>query len=274
MYSEMAIRVYSLKRAGIFKKSADFWDLYRRPEPCPRLDIEPCIQELKEINATPICFFDGQFPHYEQLVRKYDAPYLFVYRGDFSLMRRTRRNVAVIGIQDPTEEIVAREKVLVRWLTDQGFIIVCGLSKGCDAIAHRECIARGGRSVAILSTEFAGIDPENAELADEIAESGGLVVTEYVGEPDTRQEATARIRLSNRIKAMFSPRAILLASYKRGEGDSSARYVMEKSKEYGRENYVVYGKSNEEDPRFGLNRQILQEGGFPLTLDVLKGFLM
>ena len=71
---------------------------------------------------------------------------------------------------------------------------------------------------------------------------------------------------------MFASRIILIASYLKGEGDSGSRHAMEKAKAYGRERYVMYREEDIDNPQFGLNRQILQDGGTVLTAKTLAAF--
>ncbi len=188
-------------------------------------------------------------------------------------MKNLDHNVAVVGVLNPSEEIIAREKRVVAALAQKGFVIVSGLARGCDTVAHRECLACGGKTVAFLPTTLSDIYPkENATLAEKIVESGGLVVSEYILEPNTRQEGIGRFIARDGLQAMFANRIILIASYLKGEGDSGSRHAMEKAKAYGRERFVMYREEDNDDPQFGLNRQILQDGAAVLTAKTLEAF--
>lgn len=217
---------------------------------------------------------DEGFPRPDLSLCVSEAPSLFAYRGDLSLLRDIRKNVAVIGVLNPTKEIEARERKAVRMLVESGFSIVSGLARGCDAIAHTECLACGGKTIAFLPTTLQNIYPrENAKLADEIAERGGLVVTEYLSEAASRGERIGRFLARDRLQAMFSFAVILIASYRKGEGDSGSRHAMEKAKQYGRARYAMYREEDEGDPRFGLNRLVLGEDGSVLTPNTIAAGL-
>ena len=58
-------------------------------------------------------------------------------------------------------------------------VIVSGLARGADTVAHRTALALGLKTVAVLAGGLTGIyPPENAGLAERIAEQGALV-TEF-----------------------------------------------------------------------------------------------
>jgi DNA processing protein len=44
------------------------------------------------------------------------------------------KNVAVIGLVDPDEEIIKRESDVVKRLVENDIIVVSGLALGCDAV--------------------------------------------------------------------------------------------------------------------------------------------
>jgi DNA processing protein len=53
---------------------------------------------------------------------------------------------------------------------------------------------------------------------------------------------------------MFAKAIILVASYRKGEGDSGSRHAMEAAKKYGIERYIMYDSKTDKDKKqFGLN---------------------
>lgn len=267
MYSDAALKLYALQREGILRSNAEFW---RKFAHIPQRTGSSYARALDESGESLICALDEDFPRTDLPLRMSEKPYLFAYRGDISLLKNDR-NVAVVGVLNPSEEVAAREKKIVGRLVERGAVIVSGLARGCDTLAHTECLACGGKTVAFLPAPLSAIYPkENAELAEKIVRCGGLVVTEYVNGPKTRQEGIGRFIARDRLQAMYASRIVLIASCLQGEGDSGSRHAMGKAKEYGRERFVMYREEDIDDPQFGLNRQILQDGAKVLTARTLE----
>ena len=62
------------------------------------------------------------------------------------------------------------------------------------------------------------------------------------------------------MQALYSKAVVLIASFRRGEGDSGSRYAFEKAKEYGKKRLVMYRESDSNDLTFGLNKDYVIQG--------------
>jgi DNA processing protein len=95
-----------------------------------------------------------------------------------------RPGIAVVGTRCHSSYGRDAAVSLVVGLVRAGYVIVSGLARGIDSIAHRTALDVGGETVAVLGT---GLDvpypPEHAELFALIGERGCLV-TEFP--PGTR----------------------------------------------------------------------------------------
>ena len=69
-------------------------------------------------------------------------------------------NIAVIGHTSPSENIQKRERKIVSQLVKKEQVIVSGLAKGCDVIAHEECMRLGGKTIAILPSPINEVLPK------------------------------------------------------------------------------------------------------------------
>ena len=87
MYSEIALSLYALKKAGTVKSNAAFWRNYQDMPQKSVLDLRPYARELDENGINLLCAFDADFPRVDLPLRASERPYLFAYRGDISLLK-------------------------------------------------------------------------------------------------------------------------------------------------------------------------------------------
>lgn len=128
---------------------------------------------------------------------KLDPPLVLYYRGNCHLLKA--HGVAVIGTREPTPSGERAGIHFSQKLAERGYNIVSGLAIGCDTAGHRGALSVGGLTTAFLGNglDWESIYPkENLELAREIVDNGGLLLSEYpVGQNCGRYGLVARDRL-------------------------------------------------------------------------------
>ena len=263
MGSNISLKLYNLIKTGVIKSNAHFWKSFHNEEvinafPC---DLQAIKQELEEKGLKVISVFDKNFPSVNVKLKNSEKPFFFAYKGDMGLLNNVDENIAVIGVLTPTNEIVEREQKVVKSLTDKDFNVVSGLAKGCDTVAHSESIKNNAKTIAFLPSTLENIYPkENIALVNKIVENAGLIVSEYVSEPKNKYESVKRFIERDRLQALYSKAVVLIASYRKGEGDSGSRHAFEKSEEYGKKRLVMYRESDSNDSKFGLNKDYVMQG--------------
>ena len=225
------------------------------------------LQHLLEKNSAYIdgvtAIGDSDFPSYRGTVKPSEQPAFLFYRGDLSLLNVSSNNIAVIGLLEPDAETEHFERKVVAELVARGAVIVSGLAFGCDSIAHRQTLESGGKTVAILPSPLSNVIPAaNRDLAGEIVESGGLLISEYLTEAKTKMEMTGRYQERDRLQALFSNAVVLSASYAKNDqgNDSGSRLAMGYAKDYELTRAVLYDPIiNVNNQKYDLNRQIISE---------------
>ena len=274
MYSKLALKLYGMVKQGTIKSSAMFWRDFFDKEKINNFDIdcETLEKELQEKDLNIICVFDDKFPKIDLKLKPSEKSFLFVYKGNINLLNEINNNVAVIGVLTPTKDIEAREEKIVKELIKNILTIISGLARGCDSVAHKTCLESNGKTIAILPTTFNNIYPkENKSLIDEIVRKDGLVITEYITEPQNRFIRIKRFIDRDRLQAIFSKAVILIASFSQGNGDSGSRHAIQKAKEYGKLRYVMFDeKTDNNNPIFELNKQQIVDGATVLTNKTIK----
>lgn len=273
-YSNIAVMVLAAKECGFIKSNAQFWSNYSKEQIFKKevLNNKEILDEAKKILKDlekediegMICAYDNEFPHISINVKNNgDRPFLLFYKGNLDLLKNLNRNVSVIGLTNPSENIAKREITVVKKLVECGLTIVSGLANGCDEIAHKTCLDLGGKTIAFLPSTLKKISPaKNRILANEIVEKDGLLISEYYKEATSRREIVSRYIERDRLQAMFSKAIILIASYKKGQGDSGSRHAMEAARKYKIERFAMYNyKSDFADMKMALNKEYVNGVG-------------
>lgn len=94
-----------------------------------------------------------------------------------------------------------------------GVVIISGLARGIDTVAHRGALSVGGRTIAVVANGLDAIyPPENTALAGEIVEKGGAILSEYpLGHP----ALPLNFRFRNRIVSGLSKALVVVEGLKR-----------------------------------------------------------
>lgn len=97
-------------------------------------------------------------------------------RGELWPLLRRRQAIAVVGTRRPSLHGIGMAEAIGAALAQAGWPVVSGLAEGIDGAAHRGCLARGGRPVAVLGTPLERVYPRHhRELQAEVAAQGLLV---------------------------------------------------------------------------------------------------
>jgi len=158
-----------------------------------RPNVDADLSVLERIGAAYIGFTEADFPPFLNQIPT--APLGIFALGARALL--TSPQLAVVGSRSPTPAGRRTTQQFAAELTRAGLTITSGLARGIDGSAHRGCLDAGGRTIGVLATGIDVAYPRaNAELYDEIAAAGGLIVSEYPpGSPPRREFFPQRNRI-------------------------------------------------------------------------------
>jgi DNA processing protein len=138
------------------------------------LDLaEATIERLAAEGVRLLTVLDDDYPTNLQLI--YNRPPFIWVRGQ--LNPRDVRAIAVVGTRNASEKGRKLAAQLARELVDSNVTVLSGLARGIDTAAHSSALEAGGRTVAVIGNGILRptYPPENAQLADQIAENGAIV---------------------------------------------------------------------------------------------------
>lgn len=189
--------------------------------------------ELEKIIIKGIKFVTLFESHYPQELKEiYDPPLVIFYLGEFP---QNKRAMGVVG----SRKITSYGKIVTEKMTSQlceaGFVIVSGLARGVDTVAHLTAIKSSGKTIAVLGGGLNNIFPsENLNLVKQIADGFGAVISEY---PPDFPSLAGNFPARNRIIAGLS-KAVLVTE---AAEDSGSLITAHQALEGGKEVFAVPG---------------------------------
>ena len=136
--------------------------------------------------------------------------------------------IAVIGSRTNTQYGEKMCKRFVKNLVDYNINIISGLAIGIDSIAHKACLLKGGKTIAVLPSGLNKIYPSHhLELSKTIIENGGAVITEY--EEDVEADSKTFLE-RNRIVAGLGIGTLVVEGGARSGTSVTARFTEENGK--------------------------------------------
>lgn len=133
--------------------------------------FEKLISAMSKRGIDTLCPNDCEYPHLLKLI---DCHPPILYRKGVALSKE-EPTVAIVGTRFPTTGGIESAEKIASILAGRGFVVVSGLAKGIDTMAHRGALKAGGRTLAILGSGLNMIYPrENRRLADSIYSSGAV----------------------------------------------------------------------------------------------------
>lgn len=178
------------------------------------------IEEIKKDNCLTI--LDDDYPR-KLLDLKY-PPLVLFYKGNIEFLHRSM--VAIVGSRIPCEYSISATKALAQNLKED--VIVSGLAKGIDAVAHQN----SNISIGVLGCGIDYIYPyENIELYAKL-EKNGLIISEY---PDRVKPINYHFPFRNRIIAALANKIYVMQSSEK----SGTVTTINEALELGKDVYVL-----------------------------------
>lgn len=197
------------------------------------------MEAYKQLDTKALKAEFSRFPSFSildscyplELKTIYNPPVLLFYQGNLELLDKPK--LAVVGSRNTSETGIQSVKKILTELKNQ-FVIVSGLARGIDTVAHVAALKNGGATIAVIGCGLDVYYPkENRQLQDYIAKHH-LLLTEYLpGEQPLKYHFPER----NRIIAGLS-QGVLVAEAKLRSG---SLITCERAMEEGRDIFAIPG---------------------------------
>lgn len=128
--------------------------------------------EKIEYNGNFVTVLDKEYP--EKLRKLQYAPWILFYEGNLALL--DRKSAGIIGSRDASEKGVEMCRTLCRHLSNK-YVVVSGLAKGIDSIAHQCSLNRG--TIGVIGCGLDVIYPKQNEALYKTMRKNHLILSEY-----------------------------------------------------------------------------------------------
>jgi DNA processing protein len=213
------------------------------------------LARLERLRLRVITLRDSDYPSLLKDIAH--APPLLYVAGNIEF-ERDQFALGVVGTRKASaygRQVTAQ---LARELASGGVVVVSGLARGVDTIAHTAALDAGGRTIAVLASGLDSIYPaENLGLARRIVESGqGALVTELpLGVRPDAKFFPAR----NRIISGLAMGVLITEAPERSGALITANFALEQGREVFAVPNNIYAAGS-----FGANK-LIQDGGHLVT---------
>lgn len=188
------------------------------------LDPEKYAEEILKKGVSVVSLYDDSYP--KLLKQIYDPPVILFYKGDLDILNT--KSIAIVG----TRKVTGYGRIITHQfafeLAKKGLLVVSGLARGVDSVAHMAAIEAGGKTAGVLGGGLLNISPsENIDLAEKIENGFGAVLSEY---PPQAAVLPGNFPARNRIIAGLS-HAVLVTEAAIDSGSLiTARFALEQGK--------------------------------------------
>lgn len=187
--------------------------------------IHDQIRQYHSNDIQVISIFDKEYP--ELLKEIYQPPWALFAKGNISLLNKNPK-LAVVGSRQATQYGKNAIRTIFPGLIEKGVLIVSGLAKGIDTLAHEYALKNGGDTIAVIAGGFYHIYPkENLNLALELMKSQ-LIISEY---PPNTQPLRWHFPARNRIISGLSDGTVIIEARRKSGSLITANYAVNEGRE-------------------------------------------
>ncbi|MEK4083597.1 DNA-processing protein DprA [Psychrobacillus sp. FSL K6-1415] len=185
----------------------------------------PMLQMYEKHSITPILFSNPNYP--KSLLNLYDPPAVIYLKGKIELLANPKK-IAIIGSREATDYSAESIKAILPPLVDEEYVIISGLAKGADTLAHQITMNLGGQTIAVLGTGLFHVYPkQNLKLSNEMVKNQ-LLLTEY---PPYITPQKWNFPMRNRIISGLSQGVVITEATKKSGTVSTMEHALENGKE-------------------------------------------
>lgn len=211
------------------KYQGDVEKIYQAIKQKELVDQKEVLMIEEKIHSQYVTILDEDYPN--KLKNIPNPPFVLFYYGDLSMLNHFSC-IALIGSRNETEYGRKMTTSIVRDLKKYNVLIVSGMAKGIDGLAHERALIENIKTVAILG---GGIDycyPKCNEAIYHQIKKNGLVLSEY---PNEILPRPTNFLIRNRLIAALCDQIVVIEAKVKSGTMNTVAYGLE----YGKDIFCV-----------------------------------
>lgn len=239
---QILLKVFKISSERIAKMLEDF----------QRFNTPNILEFYFEKHIHIIPFWSDNYPNI--LLRLIDPPVILFAKGNVRLLTAPRK-IACIGSRNASKYSVDALRFLLPPIIQKGAVVVSGLAKGADTLAHTITMEYGGQTIAVLGHGLQMIYPKENEKVAKTMLKGNLLVSEYTFFERPKKYT---FPMRNRIISGLSDGILVTEAGVK----SGTLITTEHALEHGKDVFVVPGPITSKQSE-GTNK-LIREGAIPV----------
>lgn len=212
---------------------------------------EEMLNKAKAVGGQIILIGDSDYPN--KLLNSSMAHPVIYCLGNVKKFLGEFKSIAIVGTRKPQKESEKFTFEIAKKLVQNNWVVVSGLAKGIDSIAHETALRESGGTIAILGNGPDVVYPNDSKKIYEKIKKNGLLLSEY---PFGTRPQALNLRKRNKTTVGFSDAVLIVETKDDGGTMNAFKGAQEQHKKV-----FVYSKTG---PSFSGNDKIKEKGGVQL----------
>ncbi|MFQ6046715.1 MAG: DNA-processing protein DprA [Gemmatimonadales bacterium] len=189
------------------------------------------VERTRELGGVVLVPHDPRFPAALAVIP--DAPLILFAAGRLEILNREA--IAVVGSRMHTRYGTEACRFLAGGAARAGLVVVSGMARGLDAVAHQAALDQGGDTVGVLGNGLGVVYPSANRRLYERVQAGGCLITE--SPPGSRPHAGSFPKRNRLISGLAKATLVVEARQRSG-----ALITVDCALQQGKEVLVVPGQ--------------------------------
>lgn len=200
-------------------------DIYRSIANRESLPNEEVEMYYKSVKSNCVTIIDPDYP--QSLRNIYHPPFVLYYYGDLSFLDNIDKNLAVVGSREFSQYGRRATESLIKDICAR-YVIVSGMARGIDSIAHQASIDNNGKTIAVLGSGIDYCYPKSNEDLYKLIKEKHLLISEY---PNYIEPKPENFPSRNRLIVALSKAVLVTEARERSGTLISVGFALEQNKD-------------------------------------------